>query len=147
MDAYVSKPIQAQELLELIARIAAELPAPPPAPPPAPVVLDRKTALTHVGGDARLLAELVDVFLASSPALMADLHQAVSNRDAAAVRRLAHTIKGAVSGFGAAPAQEAALRLEVMGKSGDLAEVERAWAELEAAIERLKPALVELKGM
>jgi HPt (histidine-containing phosphotransfer) domain-containing protein len=115
--------------------------------PPARPILDRQAALNHVGGDTRLLGELVDVFLSSCPDLMADLHKAVAGRDGAAVRRLAHLLKGSVGGFGAAAAFEAAVRLENMGKDQVFAEIQAAHTDLVEMIERLKPALMELKGM
>jgi CheY-like chemotaxis protein/HPt (histidine-containing phosphotransfer) domain-containing protein len=149
MDGYVAKPIQAQELLARIGTIAAGLPAPsgPALPEPSVPEVDREAALAHVGGDTRLLSELVDIFLSSCPTWMNDLSRAVASRDSPTVRRLAHTVKGAVGGFGAGPAHEAAQRLEWMGRSGKPDGLDEAWALLEATIERLKPELIDLKSV
>ena len=59
----------------------------------------------------------------------------------AAVRRLAHLLKGSVGGFGAAAAIEAAIHLENMGKDQEFTEIESAHANLVSTIEQLKPAL------
>lgn len=152
MDSYISKPIEAQELLDTVGGVAARNPAPLPTSTPVAVaasapVLNRKAAMQHVGGDAKLLSELVDVFLSSSPDIMTDLARAVAKRDTAAVRRLAHLLKGSVGSFGADHAFQAALRLEAMGKDQALDNMEVAHRELIDSIGRLKPALIELKGM
>jgi hypothetical protein len=54
---------------------------------------------------------------------------------------LAHDLKGAVGTFGADAAFEAALRIETMARSGDLTHAELAYAALEAALTRIRPAL------
>ncbi len=49
-----------------------------------------------------------------------------------------------VGHFGAPAAVEAALRLEMMGRGGDLGGAGEAWAALAEAAERLRPALARL---
>jgi len=55
--------------------------------------------------------------------------------------RAAHTIKGAVSHFGAQDAYEAAHQLEQMGKGGQLQGANAACAALERGLQRLQSAL------
>jgi hypothetical protein len=54
-------------------------------------------------------------------------------------------LKGAVGNFGAKGAFDAALRLEMMGRGGDLTNVEEAYAELEKEVTHLKDALAALR--
>jgi HPt (histidine-containing phosphotransfer) domain-containing protein len=56
----------------------------------------------------------------------------------------AHTLKGALGALGAKRAFDAALRLEMMGRRGDLSRAGEASAELQEEIERLQPALAAL---
>ncbi len=77
-----------------------------------PNVFDRKAALTRVGGDEELLRELTAVFLADAAGWRNEAHAAAARGDAEALRRAAHTIKGAVSYFGADEAFAAAARVE-----------------------------------
>ena len=84
------------------------------------------------------------MFLTSYSDQLGELRSAVSRHDAAAVRRVAHTLKGAVSVFGAEAAQDAALNLETMGRYGDLSHSESAFERLAHALERLRPALIGL---
>jgi HPt (histidine-containing phosphotransfer) domain-containing protein len=143
MDDYVGKPVRAQDLFDAIARVL------PPgsvsiATPPLPQTdeLDVAELLDRVGGDRALLGDLVRLFLETYPENLAGLRQAVASGDSEAVHRLAHTFKGMVGHFGAPAAVEAALRLEVMGRTKDLSGAEEACAALTEAVERLRTELV-----
>jgi HPt (histidine-containing phosphotransfer) domain-containing protein len=108
--------------------------------PPAPT-WDRAVGLARVGGDERLLAEVVQIFLKDSPGWVAEVRTALARADAAGLRRAAHLLKGAVGYFGAAEVAAAALRLEELGRAGDLAAGAPALESLEQALSRLRPAL------
>jgi CheY-like chemotaxis protein/HPt (histidine-containing phosphotransfer) domain-containing protein len=139
MDAYIAKPIQAHELLEVIERTVPAACACEPAAP-----LDWGAALKAVGGDEDILRELAVVFLEASPRWLEELRAAVARGDAAGVRRMAHTIKGSLGQFGAAAAHEMAQRLETMGQGEDLAGAAEACAALTEEVGRVGPALAQL---
>jgi HPt (histidine-containing phosphotransfer) domain-containing protein len=63
--------------------------------------VDLAVALHWVGGDRRLLGELVGVFVEEAPARLAELRQAVRTQDAATLERVAHTLKGSAGLLGA----------------------------------------------
>jgi HPt (histidine-containing phosphotransfer) domain-containing protein len=104
-------------------------------------VFDPQAALTRVGGDEDLLRELTAVLLADSPGWLKDARSAAARGDAAALRRAAHTIRGAVGYFGAAEAAAAAARVEELGRAGDPADAVAALPLLEQALDRLTAAL------
>ena len=58
----------------------------------------------------------------------------------------AHALKGSVGAFAAGTAEEAARRLEQIGRDGGWAEAEEARAALEAAVGQLVPALAAVAG-
>lgn len=62
--------------------------------------------------------------------------------DSTALTRVVHSLKGTVSSLGAQAARDAALQLEVMGRSADLTCVEAAYAELEREMNRLEHGLM-----
>ena len=152
MDGYVSKPLQPQELFEVVERLApvnnttvaadgsVSADSQNQAADPQPV-FDRTEALTHVGGDVELLKELIGLFREECPHLLADIHNAITRQDAAKLLISAHTLKGAVSNFGAAPACDAAQRLETMGHDAEWTGVAEAEVALKTALSRLQPAL------
>jgi PAS domain S-box-containing protein len=162
MDAYVSKPLQAQELFAIIEIVipiptgaetgvlGQEMPAEakagaPDQPAPAEAVFDRDAALDRVDGDRELLQEIIELFFDEMPGLLAAVQETITRCDAKALERAAHTLKGAVGNFGAKGAFDAALRLEVMGRGGDLTHVAGAYAELEREVARLEGALAALR--
>lgn len=111
-----------------------------------PDVLRRDLALRYVDGDGTILAGLIDIFFSELPAMLSAIRKAVEDEDPSALDRAAHRFKGSVSVFGAAEATEAALRLEAMGRNGNLDGVGQAWQEFEKRIAALKPALLHFRN-
>ncbi|NUQ00220.1 MAG: response regulator [Armatimonadetes bacterium] len=169
MDDYISKPIDAEALLRLIATLGPEVESAadddesgavmveqmhatetvPDAETAVevedePVLLDFAVALQRFDSDPELVAELVDLFLTETPGMLDELRQGIAGRDMKAVERIGHTIKGAVGNFAAQPAFEAAHRIERMGRAGELDDIETALTALLDELERLEPALQEL---
>ncbi|HEV3448552.1 MAG TPA: response regulator, partial [Gemmataceae bacterium] len=144
MDHYICKPIRAQELFDKVESVAAAQPEPASdsaAEVEAPSVLDEETALERVGGDRELLAELAELFLRECPRLLKEIHAALGAADANQLRSAAHNLKGCVDNFGARGAFAAALKLEILGRNGTFIGADKALADLERALEQLKPAL------
>jgi CheY-like chemotaxis protein len=136
-DAYLAKPLRAQELHELIERLAGRFPLPPPA-------LDQEAIHDLVGGDTVLLHDLVALFLGGVPGMRERIRTAIEQQDALRLNEAAHELKGAASHFAATPTTEAARRLESMGRDNDLAHAEEAFRILETELDRLQSALSEL---
>jgi CheY-like chemotaxis protein len=145
MDGYVSKPLQADALYAAVERRyeptqpESESLRPPPTPDQPPP-LDLAALREHFGDDA-LLKDVAAVFVESCPGWQVDIRTAVDARDAARLRTAAHTIKGAVSHFGAQQAYDAAHELEQMGKSGQLDHASAACDTLNHQLDRLRAAL------
>jgi two-component system sensor histidine kinase/response regulator len=144
MDGYVSKPVQAEELIKAAEGWGGNSPASVKAADPPNEILDREMALARVDGDEGLLADLATLFCEESPKLLSAVRDAVAKSDAAALQRAAHSLKGSMSTFAARDATEAALRLEELARSGDLADAESAYRLLAAQVDRLKQALESL---
>lgn len=64
--------------------------------------------------------KVLDHFLVRCQTLLADLNTAIETADSPSVLRAAHTIKGSARGVTAVALAEAALQLEMAGRSGDL---------------------------
>jgi len=105
------------------------------------VVLDEAATLDRVGGDVEFLAEIADLFQEDCPKLVGELRDAIARGDRVMVERKAYTLKGSAANFGAEPARRAALKLELLGRGGDLKEAPQALTELEVEINRLTGAL------
>jgi two-component system sensor histidine kinase/response regulator len=99
--------------------------------------LSRESMLQLFDQDEELLAELAELFLADSPALLSEIQAGVRALDAAAVERAAHALKGSVGNFGAKRALELSRRMEVMGRSRDLRGAPETLAALQEEMARL----------
>jgi PAS domain S-box-containing protein len=147
MDAYISKPIQPGELIGAIDSLIApaDRAGPPTSSTPGPPeTLDRAELLDRVGGDVKLLRELVGVFLDSWPGQVSELRAALERGDGPTLARVAHTLKGTVGTLGARAAYAAAQRLEAVLRDGRLVEARAACDVLEEALLHLRPALAAL---
>ncbi|MDR3708790.1 MAG: response regulator [Capsulimonadaceae bacterium] len=144
MDFYVSKPIQPQELIEVIDSLTqsySETTTETTDAAPGDQVFDVNAALNRVEGDHELILELIELFFEQSPALMAEIQTAIEKNDTNQLYKSAHSLKGSAANFSATAAYEAALRLEMIGRGGDMAEADEAFTRLEREILTLTSAL------
>lgn len=108
---------------------------------PQPKTCDLPAALARMGSDRELLNKMVEFFREDSTDLRERLNLAVVEGDPAAVQLAAHSLRGLASNFGADATTLAALRLEEMGRAGDVASMTAALRELEGEISRLLTTL------
>jgi PAS domain S-box-containing protein len=148
MDDYVAKPINSKQLFELIDGVrSAELKPPPGAELGiSQEILDESQLLARFEGEPDLLRDVVGLYLGDCPKLLDGIRGAVERGDAQGLERAAHKLKGTVANFSARTSYDAALRLEVMGRGGQLEQAREAVGRLESALEELKPVLLKLSG-
>jgi len=142
MEGYLSKPIRAKDLFELVEGspgLSSQPPLHEPSDRPASEHFDGEALLTRLAGSAELCAELIATFLQESPETLSALEAAVRQRDSRAVAATAHGLRGAVAYFGDHhPASLAALALELCGVSGELETSERLYADLAEKLAQLQ---------
>jgi PAS domain S-box-containing protein len=149
MDGYVPKPIRHQNLFETIQKLVMDVPSiPTPAPPEEPPVevLNEALLVSRVDNDPQLLRDLVDLFLEEYPRLVDEIRVALERKDAKALQRGAHSLKGSTSNLAAKMASETAFKLERLAQAGDLMHAESVLQELESQLGRLKPALLAVRA-
>ena len=112
-------------------------------------IFDAKALMEQIDGDVEFLEETLEMLDEDSPSLLEEVRAAAASRDAAALVKPAHMLKGMLSNFCAEPAEAAARELEEMGREERLNDVEAAADRLERETERLKEALHEFlsRGM
>ena len=109
MDDFITKPVRLEELAEAVERNVTKLPLARRSETPArlPVAaslnhatLDDLRALAEPG-EAGPLGELIDLFLAQTPALILEIHEAVARGNLAGIRTASHSLKGSARNMGA----------------------------------------------
>ena len=108
-----------------------------------PIAIDFDSLLEKLDGDRELVEEIVGMFLEDYPVRIAALRDAMSAGDASALGDAAHTLKGAISNFGAEAAQEAAFDLERRGREARLDGIDSACKLFEAEADRVIAELRE----
>jgi CheY-like chemotaxis protein/HPt (histidine-containing phosphotransfer) domain-containing protein len=156
MDAYLAKPVETSEMLEALENVAgiSRRPGTPSSEQAAPAASDAAAAMPSsdvnpqvaalrriVGGDEKLLREVVRVFLEDSPARLSALAVALAAQDASAVALAAHGLKGSAAALGARPAMDAAAHLEALARARNLAEADIAAAQVKEEITAVRDSL------
>jgi signal transduction histidine kinase/DNA-binding NarL/FixJ family response regulator len=150
MDGYLSKPLNALEMIGLVESLAQgatpRAPTPNPAEMPsqaAALVFNPDEALTRCFNSADMVREMVQCFFDEVANLFPQMRAALEKNDLVEVGRLGHRMKGTVVYLGAQPAKEAALRVERFCKSsgGTASEAEEAVHALEHECIALQAAL------
>ena len=125
MDAYLSKPIDPRQLLELLARW---LPEEPPRPPASDAItqaprlpgLDCRAGLLQSGRDPVLYHRLLEDFIEVHGGEADKLRARWSDPDAQSERlRRLHTLAGVAAHLGARPLAERARRMEQALRAGE----------------------------
>jgi len=131
MDGYLAKPVQLAELGAALDSLATG---------PGPL-LDRGALLERTGGEPALLKEAVELFLLDSTRILGELQDALQLGDARRVARLAHTLRGDASPFGAVAACRRAQDLEQQGQAGELTQAAATCAHLAHDVQQLQAGL------
>jgi PAS domain S-box-containing protein len=151
MDAYISKPVRIEELQAALQRWLSSDAAPTPddgagsmepdAVAVSPVVLDQSVLAELAPGEPDVVAELIDQFLDNAPTRVHAVRTALTQGDAAALRRAAHLFKGEAGSIGAGELTAACARLEAMGAANNLVGGLRALQTFETAYAATREAL------
>jgi signal transduction histidine kinase/DNA-binding response OmpR family regulator len=141
MDAYVSKPMKADELYATIDRLVLSTVHEHVPVDEAPI--DLSAALNTVEGDYALWADLMAVFLEGSPVQVAALRKAIDCGDSHQIDRLGHSLKGSLAAVGATTARTLAYELETRGRAAQLEGISAVMDHLERELARIAAFVAE----
>lgn len=137
MDAYIAKPLDAKNLVEVVEAIAQQPDSPAvrfrkklvsdnknkissqPEKPRLQLV-DLDAALTRLGGDRDLFKEFVAIYKADAPSLWQRIIHSVKQNNSKELSKAAHALKGLISNFGAKECVEVAQQVETAGREQDI---------------------------
>jgi len=115
----------------------SEAPAPVPGTVDTAASFDSAAFLGYVDNNFEHAQQAIETLQATLPGHLESVRRAVTVRDGALLRTAAHTVKGGVAFLAAPSAVAAALRLELIGPSGDFTEAGTAFFDLERTLTRL----------
>jgi CheY-like chemotaxis protein/HPt (histidine-containing phosphotransfer) domain-containing protein len=156
MDDYLAKPVRAAELFAAIDRVVGARSQEPGVrsqefvssmtpdfcllTPAAEGLVDPAALLAACDGDAELLRKMCRHFLTYVPGRLAEVSEALRDRDNPRLRVAAHKLGGMVSSFSATAAEAVAL-LECAAAEGKIEEAVQAHSRLVDIVSRLSSTL------
>jgi CheY-like chemotaxis protein/HPt (histidine-containing phosphotransfer) domain-containing protein len=139
MDDYLTKPVRAAELIAAIERVVSSEGVPRPVESDAGFpssLLDSAALLAACDGDAELLGKMCRHFQSFVPSHLAEVREALRDRNASRLFQAAHKLGGIVSSFSGTAAEAAAL-LERLGSEGRIEEATQPYSRLTEVVGRL----------
>ncbi len=132
MDDYLSKPVAQARLMAVLARWLGTVSGDQQGQAAASEsVVDREQLAAATGGDEELMREILDIFAAGLPALVARIADAAESEDCPRLAAAAHELKGSAANVGAKRLARIAAEIESAAKKG---EKPRSWlVDLSAA--------------
>ena len=103
--------------------------------------------LALMEGDRDLLRELIGVFLEDAPQRIEGVRRALADRDAEALYKAGHALKGSAGNFGAANVVSRAVRLEALAKENDLEGAAAQFKSLVADMDDLVGELIAARNI
>jgi CheY-like chemotaxis protein/HPt (histidine-containing phosphotransfer) domain-containing protein len=148
MNDYISKPVSARALADILDRWLPHGSDGPAATSPAATspetdekldlpILDWAEMLDRLGGDRGLARNVAAGFLRDTPRLFDELRRHLVAGDVPATERLAHTIKSAAAIVGGERLRAVAFEAEQSAHAGDLPAIISRMCELDAEFARL----------
>ncbi len=137
LDNCVSMDLTDGELADVLRDCAAEK----TAAADNVAIFERENLLNRVGGSAAVLDKIITTFIGSVPEQIAALNEAFAARDVDRVHLLSHTLKGSCANVEALRIRDAAYRIELAAKNGDLSQVGQYLETVRCEFERFIDAL------
>ena len=157
MDGYITKPINGRALEEAIAAVvpgrhdsrfgtSSKSPEQDAALHSAPA-WDIAQTLERLGGDEKLLYEVVEIFLEEGPKQITSLRRAIADGNAADIERAAHSLKGELGYLGIFAVTQKASELEGMGRCRDLQQSAEVFAAFDTEILAILNSMRSVNGV
>jgi PAS domain S-box-containing protein len=155
MDDFLSKPIVRPELAKVLARWLGDITRceiitdteKAVADNPAGPCWDEATALKRLDNDHELLIDMIDLFLAETPAKMLELEEALVCGDHSALADAAHAIKGMAGHFCAEQLYNSAAYLEHCARQDNPSDFQQMTRNVKDAAIELADALRQKQGI
>ena len=126
MDDFLSKPMEASQLEQMLERWAA---------PPTEAVFAEQKALDRMDGDVELFRQVLDSFIALTPTVLDKVGAALAQGKATDVHRHLHSLAGSASMVSAELLARLARTLEQQALAGRTTGLERGLMELRSAFD------------
>ena len=139
MDDYLTKPVNQEQLLNVLARFGA-----PPEKPKRTDTGNKDEFLAHFDGDIDLLRRVRQIFIEHSPEILQRMQDAMTRRDGTALSETAHQFVGSLGAIGAESASRYARQLENLGEIKAFEQTGTVLEKLKNEVDTIQSRLAEL---
>jgi two-component system sensor histidine kinase/response regulator len=130
-DAVLGKPFRMEGLTDMLDAVSGTRTLTSALEKPsAAIAVGIDYLLRRIGGDRKLLNQMIKTFLRDTPKRIASLQRALQHKNAAEIAFLAHALKGSLGIFLAQHALERAQELEKLGRNSELGGAKPVFAAL-----------------
>ncbi len=145
MDGYLSKPVQSEELYAVLASYwdpdrAAKASASDEVSEVKAHAMQRRLSVLRAEHGYEVVAELLQLYLANTPLMLAALRDAMAQQNAESLWQAAHTLKGSSINLGVEAITALCGALESSGQAGDIGDAEAIIQQLEMEFDYVKSA-------
>lgn len=109
-------------------------------------MVDLDFAKQRLGGDERLLSEIISIFLEDAPQLKRELSKSISEASAVDTSDRAHALKGLMLNFGDSRAVQVIQEIEDAAAEDAMDRVATLWVKFEPQFDKLTSELRTLAG-
>lgn len=107
--------------------------------------IDMAEVMEILDGDEELLVECFDEILSNMPQTLAEIQNAIKQKNALSLDEAAHKLKGSLRYMAAAQAADVAYQLEIMGKEQNLESADDTFKTLSCECEKVKEFMERYK--
>ncbi len=152
MDAYVSKPVELDQIRAVLIAVVGGKPTTPAAPgenaaeriPPIDQHRIEQLLALQDEQQPRLVADLIEMFFADTPGHLQQLADAIRDGDATRLANLAHRYLSSIENLGALRMRTHCMELEALGRAGTLAGAGDALARLKLELAHVREPLAAI---
>jgi signal transduction histidine kinase/CheY-like chemotaxis protein len=144
VDAHIAKPFQDRDLFGTVEDLCAGAGAEPRAvveQASVALAFDAQALLERVGGNPKVLRELARISLIDTRKRMAAIRKAIAKNDGATLAGAAHALRSSMAMLGAIDISEDARQIEMLGRSGSIAEAGRHLAPIKVKLSAFEKVL------
>jgi len=146
MDDYLSKPFTLEQLHKMLSQWLPKDTAGNNEPDITGINIDGKVIAQLKSLKAGLLKRVIDLYIETSPKLLSDMEQAVTQQDTKSLYRIAHSLKNSSANLGIVELTNLCRDLEVKGREGELVEATLLVSRIKKLYNAVEQVLLTIKN-
>ncbi len=146
MDDYLSKPFTLEQLHKILSQWLPKDISRGAESDISSVNIDSKVIAQLKNLKAGLLRRVIDLYIETSPKLLLDMEQAVTQQDTKGLYKIAHSLKNSSANLGVVELTNLCRELEIKGREGELVEATLLVTRIKTLYKAVEVALLTLKN-